>query len=425
MLLVWKQTVESADLNQILLTNGSYVELGSVSDLLFRHQAKELIFSFEWASDFIKLQLPNRHILSERAIFVSPKVESLEFNISIQVTDDDVVQVDSFEYKFVAHQTNNFHVQNGSFGMQLVETEDTEENYKPIIKGYTLKEREAYEVRLTRPVKSYRFPVEFYQKLHEVQRLWHQFPAAIEEQFQHVYYLGAFREYFRRIYTWSGDVPKDVGNRGGSAIEALIASINRRGNTNGDRDDPLNIIVAKWLKTLGLIDDFIVRPIAKRRREYEVFVRVQPESPEVLITDVGFGISQVLPVLILCYYAPRGSTIILEQPEIHLHPAVQSGLADVFIDAIKTRNIQIILESHSEHLLRRLQRRIAEEQLDPTDAALYFVNMKKGISKLEKLKLDSYGNIHNWPENFFGNELEDMGAMLEAEMKRKLEQNGQ
>ena len=69
---------------------------------------------------------------------------------------------------------------------------------------------------------------------------------------------------------------------------------------------------------------------------------------------MGIGVSQVLPVLVLCYYVPEGSTIILEQPELHLHPSVQAGLADVFIDVIKHRNVQILLESHSEHLLRRL-----------------------------------------------------------------------
>ncbi|MBD2695260.1 AAA family ATPase, partial [Anabaena catenula] len=52
--------------------------------------------------------------------------------------------------------------------------------------------------------------------------------------------------------------------------------------------------------------------------------------------------SQILPVLVLCYYAPKGSTLIFEQPEIHLHPSVQAGLADVFIDVIKNRNMQII-----------------------------------------------------------------------------------
>ena len=86
-------------------------------------------------------------------------------------------------------------------------------------------------------------------------------------------------------------------------------------------------------------------------RDYEFLVKKYKGGPEVRLTDIGFGVSQVLPVLILCYYAPEGSILILEQPEAHLHPKVQTELADVLIDVVENRNVQIILESHSEYLL--------------------------------------------------------------------------
>ena len=107
-------------------------------------------------------------------------------------------------------------------------------------------------------------------------------------------------------------------------------------------------------------------------------MRRTARSVPVLLTDVGFGISQVLPVLVLLAYANHGDTIILEQPEIHLHPAVQSGLADIIIETAQMRDIQVIVESHSEHLLTRLQRRIAEKDLPrgitirPDDVSIYF-----------------------------------------------------
>jgi predicted ATPase len=124
-------------------------------------------------------------------------------------------------------------------------------------------------------------------------------------------------------------------------------------------------------------------------------------------------------MITLCYYAPEGSTILLEQPEIHLHPRVQVGLADVLVDAMKTRGIQIILESHSEHLLRRLQRRVAEEKIEPDQAALYFCLMEKGESRLMSLDLDLYGNIRNWPKDFFGDEFGEIAAMSQAALERK------
>jgi predicted ATPase len=94
-------------------------------------------------------------------------------------------------------------------------------------------------------------------------------------------------------------------------------------------------------------------------------------------------------------------------------------LADVFIDAMKNRNVQIILESHSEHLLRRLQRRIAEDSIAPDKTALYFCEATETGSKLTGLDLDLYGNIQNWPKDFFGDEFGEMAAMTKAAMERK------
>jgi predicted ATPase len=102
-----------------------------------------------------------------------------------------------------------------------------------------------------------------------------------------------------------------------------------------------------------------------------------------------------------------------------LHPKVQAGLADVLIDAIINKDIQIILESHSEHLLRRLQRRIAELEFKHKDAALYFCEPIKGESQLRKLEMDLYGNVQNWPENFFGDEMGELAAISEAIYRRK------
>ena len=182
----------------------------------------------------------------------------------------------------------------------------------------------------------------------------------------------------------------------------------------------MEYMVAFWLKELNLVHSFQVEPIAKEGGNiYRVKVQRHPNSPSVLITDVGFGVSQILPAIVLCYYAPEGSIIILEQPEIHLHPAVQAGLADVFIDAIKTRNIQIVFESHSEHLLKRLQRRIAEAKIDPKETALYFCESDNGSSKLTELNLDLFGTIRNWPKDFFGDQFGEMAETTKAAIKRK------
>ena len=184
-------------------------------------------------------------------------------------------------------------------------------------------------------------------------------------------------------------------------------------------------LIARWLKDMGLIFEFKVEPISDGRKEHEVKVKIHEDSPEVLITDVGFGISQILPVLVQCFYVAPKSTIIFEQPEIHLHPSVQSHLGDLFIETIKSRengkdrDIQVMIESHSEHLIRRIQRRIAEGIINPGDVAKYFIHQEKGQAKLQELQIDLFGNITNWPDEFFGNEIEDLAAMTRAAIDRK------
>jgi len=245
----------------------------------------------------------------------------------------------------------------------------------------------------------------------------------LEKMLRGVYYLGPLRDYPRSEYTRAGGDPADMGRRGEYAVAAILAARERDVKIPRGKGKPklsLEEHVAYWLKELKLIDEFRVEEIKKGTNLYRVHVRRSPGSSEVLITDVGFGVSQILPVLVLCYYAPEGSTILFEQPEIHLHPSGQRGLADVFIDAIKVRKVQIIVESHSEDFLRRLQRRVAESvDIDQTKAAIYFCDIEKGAGKLVSLELDTFGNFLAWPKDFFGDPMGDIAAMQAATMKRR------
>ena len=238
-----------------------------------------------------------------------------------------------------------------------------------------------------------------------------------------LYYLGPLRAYPNRLYSWSGERQRDMGPSGEYVVGALLSSRQSAQLTGLDPTSRYLTVeqrVAEWLKCLGLVHDFRVAELVEGRRVFEVKVRKSPKSAEVLLSDVGFGVSQILPVLVLCFYVPRKSTVILEQPDIHLHPSVQAGIADVFIDAYKSRDVQILFESHSEHLLRRLQRRIAEGEIHEDDVGLYFCSTDtSGRSKISQLKFDQFGNISNWPKDFFGDQFGEIAAMSEAALKKQ------
>jgi len=243
---------------------------------------------------------------------------------------------------------------------------------------------------------------------------------AFEKLFSEAYYLGPTRVDPQRRYSWNGGHPQHVRQWGNQTVDALLSARVRKLKTlHQEEEVPIEDRVSHWLQEMELAHSFSLDWTSQGSTEYEVRIQKSSGSASVTLVDMGYGLAQFLPVLVLCYYAPEGSTVILEQPGIHLHPKVQSQLADLLIEVITKRNLQILVESHSEHLLNRLQRRIAEEKINVDKTALYFCRNDEGVSTIEKLKMDEFGNIANWPENFFGDEMGDLFAMTEAQRERQ------
>ena len=128
-------------------------------------------------------------------------------------------------------------------------------------------------------------------------------------------------------------------------------------------------------------------------------------------TDVGYGISQVVP-LIMSLTTSRNTVICVEQPEIHLHPGLQAELGDLLIDSVRElgRGNQVIAETHSEHLMLRIQRRIREGVIDPEDVSVLYVDQNTaGESRVQRLRLDSAGAfVDEWPSGFFEERYEEV-----------------
>ena len=241
--------------------------------------------------------------------------------------------------------------------------------------------------------------------------------SAFENLFADIYYLGPTRVHPKRLYHWERTHPKEIDLWGNQAVDALLSARVRQLTTayNG-KSVPIEERISKWLQKLELAHSFRLIPIGDLDDNiYEIRIQKTPKSAEVTLADMGHGVSDVFPLLVHCCYVPEGSTLILEQPGIHLHPKAQADLADLFLEVIRERNLQILVESHSEHLLTRLQRRIAEKQIDQDEVALYFCRNIDGESTKDRLKVNELGDIENWPENFFGDVIGDMFAVTDAQ----------
>jgi hypothetical protein len=298
------------------------------------------------------------------------------------------------------------------------------EKYDLTCEGFELVRQRGRPYGLPAPLHFFGFPDEasvYWQNATTLQ----EFPFTLRKRLNRLFYLGPLRRHPERQYAWAGETPEQVGFTGENWVGALLAARQRQMNAGkGRRKEGFEALIARWLKDLGLIHSFKVEPI-HGTRDYRVQVQVSEFSAPVSIPDVGFGVSQILPVLVECFYAPPDSTIIIEQPELHLHPAVQQGLADLFVEVIhsredgKERGIQLVIESHSEHFLRRLQLRVADQTVRREDVSAYFCAPGQEALVLSKLDVDLYGNITNWPKDFFGDQMTDVAEMQKAGIQRR------
>ena len=249
--------------------------------------------------------------------------------------------------------------------------------------------------------------------------------AAFEELFADVYYLGPTRIHPQRYYHWEKTHPKEIDLWGNKAVDALLSARVRQLTTaHNGKSVPIEERISNWLQKLELAHSFSLVPKGPLDdNNYEIRIQKTSNSAEVTLADLGHGVSDLFPLLVHCCYVPEGSTLILEQPGIHLHPTAQAQLADLFLEVIAERNLQILVESHSEHLLTRLQLRVAEKQIDQSDVALYFCRNIDGESTKDRLEVTKSGDIKNWPENFFGDVMGDMFAMTDKQVERMTDQD--
>ncbi len=420
-LMMLKQTVESPDRKAVFYPGGknSAVQLGSYQEMVFHHNpSNKISFEYQWDfQDTLRFKDP-----------VSGKIfsgDTLSFEAGVGLGDKEQrsLVLDHLKYQLILKDKPR-----ASIGMER--KSGTKAEYKVEAEKYSLRRKQGRAWSPGAPVRFYGFPdevVAYYQNADFVQAL----NLRHEKLFGLLNYLGPLRIKTERLYSWTGIEPESVGYAGENTVAAILAARSRKISLGYKRPaKPFEEIIALKLKEMGLIEEFKVNPISEQRQEYEVKVRTRGSKDWVDLPDVGFGISQVLPVLVQCFYAPRGSIILMEQPEIHLHPNAQSALADVMLDVVNSRengadrNIQLIIETHSEHFLRRLQRRIAEDIVPKENVSAYFANITRTPATLEPLQIDLFGNIRNWPENFFGDEMGDITEQSKAAMKKRLRQNG-
>ena len=226
-------------------------------------------------------------------------------------------------------------------------------------------------------------------------------------------YIGPFRVLPERCFYLTGETQfKDTGVKGKNAYSMLAISKFKEG-------DRLNQNVGKWYKehfdgwSLE-VDNTSIKPFVQ--------ILLSKEDISINLVDVGQGMNQALPLVVRASVTDRPeSIIVLEQPELHLHPAAHADLAELFAKSAKQNDQTFIIETHSENIILRLRKLIVENDFGftPDDLIIYWIEDAETKGKeLREITVDENGVLSDWPEGVFNESLKEILEMQNA-IKRK------
>lgn len=394
------QTYSSDDSNIPLLLTGKFEDLGAYIDIVYGHSIdKDIKIGVEFDVD--KEERPSRR--QQKSLFdedVSPERARFLFDFKYRPQRRQIIL--GGVQLYLPENNLLFRTQVAKTGeRQIVEYLDPKfEKIKPRDLTYSLK----YMHFLPWPEAPYPKKRRFYSASYvDLFLQFYKAAASMTKLLNGVEYLSPIRKKGERNYTFSGESPTSVGVIGDKAGQILAADNQLRGRKRQKIDEK----ISEWFSQAEIGKNICIKPLSPTNFEIRL---VHPRSNEsVNIADAGFGCSQILPVLVAGYCRPRNSTLIIEQPEIHLHPKAQAELGTLLCDFYK-RDMQLFVETHSEHLLIRLQTHIAQGIIKPEDIAVFYVyaNSNDKRKHAELIEMTNNGIFKGqWPEGFFPEAFEE------------------
>ena len=254
--------------------------------------------------------------------------------------------------------------------------------------------------------------VNFINIIRNISTLLKNLKESLSKFFTNEFYIGPLRVSPKRYYSVIGEIAKDVGFRG-EFLPQLLKMIKEE-TQYAEFNKKINF----WIKNFEMGTNVEIRKFQEIPELISIICKEYYSGFEANLSDMGIGTSQVLPIIIEGFLINPNSVLIIEQPEIHLHPKAQSVLGDLLIEIAKENKI-LIIETHSEHLIRRIQRKVAEDEISNEDVVFYYVTMSNDGSQLQKLDLNEDGYIKEIPDGFFEEDYKEVFNHLMSIARKK------
>lgn len=393
------QTVQSADIDADILLSGRFEDFGTYFDMVNKNdESKKITIGIE-----AELKVPKRLLVrSERGgrlLRISEKTQRgyIEIQIGYRKYRHEV-QLLATEIK-IPDENLLIRTKRNRIGRHVVESTIGLEDVSVDQINQILDVRNLLPVLYPARVLSMRHTS--YEKLRNAR----EFIRSLREQINKVEFIGPFRATPQRFYLITGESPRSVGRHGDRALEIMMQDEKRRGKEKKN----LMQLVSDWLKEAEIAKRIYTESMTDRY--FEVIVENYYTREKENLSDVGFGCSQVLPILIAGFNVSEGGVFIVQEPEIHLHPRAQAELGSLF-KILYEKGIQLIIETHSEHLLLRLQSHIARGDIKAEDVNVYYIDpegkKKKKKKEITKIEIGEDGYFtEEWPRGFFPERLKE------------------
>ena len=390
-ILALRQTVRSQDTQTPLILDDEYINLGSYRDVVFKHNEKnEICMGFEAGEKRWEIVF---------SVYRSGNNQGVIYLKSLDFDGENISMPQKEKGKTVKKSINFSIIKKGRGGGHFITTKD---------------EKDFGE----QPIELSKFYGILFKKYKDLGKyfdyLWAhptllfanmRAGGLIEDIFKNIHHIGPSRDEPERTYTATGASPPEVGKWGEGSVNILLLE-------KGIREK-----VREWLKNFKISLDFDLEELSGKTggstNTYRIMLIDPNTKTEVNLVDVGFGASQILPIIVEGFNAPKNALLMIEEPEIHLHPGAQGTMGDLLVDIAKFNEKKLIVETHCDLLIRRVCKNILQGNIDHTDVVIYYFEPTENGTEIKTITINKNGQFENFPDGFFEESFEEAMEMAE------------